>query len=353
MSREWMSLLDYTLWVEVSLILSFTFVLAFCARRGLNYLRRSESHHEWLKIFAKVFYTPSLWLIIGYGVLVALQSLASYTETLLDSELIRQVRRLFLILASGWLFYRWKEEILRVIERRTERQEDRALIAMLDKAISIAVIVVAGLGVLDVFSVPLQALLAFGGLGGLAISWAAKDVIANFFGGMMIFINRPFTVDDWIQSTNKGFEGVVEDIGWYMTRIRTFERIPLFVPNALITDAIVANPGRMYNRRIKADIGVRYQDIEQVPKIVEGIKHMLQEHEEIAKDQTLMVHFTQFGASSLDINVYCFTKTTDWAKWRAIKQDVFLKIGEVIATHGAEIAFPTQTIHLEKEGATI
>lgn len=336
--------------LELTGVVCIAILIAYLARRGLDYLRRAENPNAWVRIFAEVFFTPSLALIGGYGVLVALQVLVSHTEVLLHAEQVVKLRTLFIILTLAWLLFRWKDQMVKRFYRKLERKDEQALISLFDKVSTITIVIVAGVGVLDVFGVPLQALLAFGGLGGLAVSWAAKDMIANFFGGLMIFVNRPFVIDDWIKSTNKGFEGVVEDIGWYMTRIRSFERRPMYIPNALITDAIIENPGRMYNRRIKANIGVRYQDVAVVSVIIDDVEKMLQEHPEIAQDQTLMVHFTEFGPYSLEINVYCFTVTTDWAKWRSVQQDVFLKIADIIQSHDAEIAFPTQSLLVEKMG---
>ena len=199
--------------------------------------------------------------------------------------------------------------------------------------------------ILDSFGVPINTLLAFGGIGGFAISWASKDVIANFFGGLMIFLHRPFVNGDWISSPNKNFDGIVEKIGWYRTQIRTFERRPAYIPNSQITDAIIQNPSRMYNRRIKEDIGLRYNDITVVKNVIEDIRSMLKFHEGIAQDQTLMVHLFRYGAYSIDINIYCFTKTKNWKEFRDIQQEVLLLIAEIVKNNGADFAFPTKTVY--------
>jgi MscS family membrane protein len=184
-------------------------------------------------------------------------------------------------------------------------------------------------------------------VGALAVSWAAKDIVANFFGGLMIFINRPFARGEWIRSPNKNFEGVVEKIGWYMTQIRTFDRRPMFVPNQLFIDAILENPGRMYNRRIKFDLGIRYDDMAVLQAVREGIERMLKAHADIDHSQTLMVHFVEYGPYSLNINIYCFCRTTNWAEYRRVQEDVLLRVGQIVTDLGAEIAFPTQTLHLD------
>ena len=103
-------------------------------------------------------------------------------------------------------------------------------------------------------------MLTFGGVGGLIVGLAAKDLLSNFFGGMMIYFDRPFKVGDWIRSPDRQIEGTVERIGWRMTIIRTFDKRPLYVPNSVFSSIVVENPSRMLNRRINETFGLRYQD---------------------------------------------------------------------------------------------
>ncbi|MDP1940675.1 MAG: mechanosensitive ion channel family protein, partial [Gallionella sp.] len=186
-----------------------------------------------------------------------------------------------------------------------------------------------------------------GRIGGIAIGFAAKDLLANFFGGLTVYMDRPFSVGDWIRSPDKEIEGTVEYISWRHTRIRAFNKNPIYVPNALFTTIVVENPSRMTNRRIKETIGIRYEDIGVLGAIVTDVKDMLQCHPEIDATQTLIVNFNTFGPSSLDFFIYTFTKTREWACYHEVKQDVLLKVADIIGRHGAQIAFPTRTVHLE------
>ena len=163
----------------------------------------------------------------------------------------------------------------------------------------------------------------------------------------MIFLDRPFSVGDWIRSPDRDLEGTVESIGWRVTQIRTFDQRPLYVPNSVFTEVSVENPSRMNNRRIYETFGIRYDDLSQMPGIVDDVHKMLLAHEDIAQERTLMVNFVTFGDSTLDFFVYTFTKTTDWATFHKVKQDVLFKIADIVAAHGAEFAFPTQTLQLE------
>ena len=190
-------------------------------------------------------------------------------------------------------------------------------------------------------------MLAFGGIGGIAVGFAAKDLFANLLGGLTIYMDRPFSVGEWIRSPDKNIEGTVEHIGWRNTCIRAFNKNPIYVPNALFTSIVVENPSRMTHRRIKETIGLRYQDLGKMAVIVADVKTMLQTHPEIDHEATLIVNFNSFGESSLDFFIYSFTKTTVWATYHEVKQEVLLKIADIIATHGAEIAYPTRSLHIE------
>jgi len=152
-------------------------------------------------------------------------------------------------------------------------------------------------------------------------------------------------VGDWVRSPDKEIEGTVVKIGWRLTTIRTFDKRPLYVPNAAFTSISVQNPSRMSHRRIKETIGLRYDDSGSLAKIIEEVKVMLIAHPEIDSSQTLIVNFNSYGPSSLDFFIYTFTKTTDWVKYHEVKQDVLLKILSIIAQEGAEVAFPTSTVH--------
>ncbi|MDP1897872.1 MAG: mechanosensitive ion channel, partial [Sulfurimicrobium sp.] len=136
---------------------------------------------------------------------------------------------------------------------------------------------------------------------------------------------------------------------WRMTVIRTFSKNPIYVPNSVFSTIAIENPSRMTNRRIHETIGIRYADFNAMERITSEVKAMLMTHPEIDSTLTLMVNFNRYGASSLDFFVYTFTKTTNWVRFHEVKQDVLLKIGQIIENNNAEIAFPTSTVHLQVE----
>jgi MscS family membrane protein len=231
----------------------------------------------------------------------------------------------------------------------SEKEVDPTTLDALSKLARISVAITAVLMILQTLGFSISGVLAFGGVGGIAIGFAAKDLLSNFFGGLFIYMDRPFAVGDWVRSPDREIEGVVEKIGWRVTVIRTFDKRPLYIPNGVFSQVAVENPSRMQNRRIKETIGIRYDDASKMGTITKQVEEMLRGHPEIDTNNTLMVNFNSFAPSSLDFFIYTFTKTKNWEKYHTIKQDILLKILKIIIENGAEPAFPTSTIHLANQ----
>jgi MscS family membrane protein len=262
------------------------------------------------------------------------------------------LRDVALVVCVAWFLIQFAGKVGRsVTEQRVARGEevDHTTIDALVKLARLVTFIVTVLVVAQTLGFQITGLLALGGVGGIAVGFAAKDLLANFFGGLTIYLDRPFTVGDWIRSPDKSLEGTVEYISWRHTRIRAFNKNPIYVPNSVFTTIVVENPSRMSHRRIKETIGVRYDDFALVEPIVAEVRQMLQEHPEIDATQTLIVNFNQFGASSLDLMIYTFTRTKVWVEFHHVKQDVLLQIGRIIERHGAQIAFPTRTLHMVRD----
>lgn len=232
-------------------------------------------------------------------------------------------------------------------KQQIKKGRDITSARIMSRIIKITIIVVLVLLYGEHFGMSLSGLLTFGGIGGLAVGMAGKDILSNFFSGIMLYFDRPFSIGDWIRSPDRNIEGTVAEIGWRITKITTFDNRPLYVPNSLFSSISVENPGRMTNRRITTTIGLRYEDAAKVGVIVEAVREMLKNHPAIDQRQTLLVYFNQFADSSLNIMVYCFTKATVWAEWLAAQQDVYLKIIDIVQSHGADFAFPSQTLYMD------
>jgi MscS family membrane protein len=339
--------------IQVFLVVLAVVIANYFLRRVLNKLesRSQKTKTYWDNALIEAARKPVTIVAWIIGLSFAAEILQVETDvTLLD--FIDPARIVGIIGCITWFVVRFINNVERgIIAQKRAKNEpiDVTTVDAIGKLLRISVLITAVLVGMQSLGFSISGLLAFGGIGGLAVSFAAKDMLANFFGGLMIYLDRPFAVGDWVRSPDREIEGTVEEIGWRLTRIRTFNKRPLYVPNGVFTQIAVENPSRMTNRQISETIGVRYDDFAHVGAIVNDIKEMLRNHPEIDQDQTLIVNFLQYGPSSLDLMVYTFTKTTVWVTYHEIKQDVLLKIGEIIEGYGAEIAFPTQTLHVVKD----
>ncbi len=264
------------------------------------------------------------------------------------SELVTPFRTVGVIAVITWFATRLVAEVSHnIIQHKSRKGEsiDQTTVEAIAKLIRASLIITGALVILQSLGFSISGVLAFGGVGGLAVGLAAKDLLANVFGGLTIYMDRPFSKGDWIRSPEKDIEGVVENIGWRRTVIRRFDKRPMYVPNAIFTNIVVENPSRMTNRRIKEAMGIRYDDVAKVAPILDDIRAMLKAHEEVDQNQIILVNFDQFGPHSLDCFIYCLTVTRDWAKYHEVKQQILLRVHEIVAEHGAEMAFPTTTVH--------
>ena len=341
---------DGGLIVQVFIVVFGVLLFNFGLRLVINRLheRLSRTSNPWDDALVDAVRSPLAALVWLLGVTFAAEIIAREAEAPIF-EIVEPAREVGVIATIAWFLIRFVRRVeSNLIRRRTDlgKPIDHTTVDAIAKLMRISIIITAALVILQTLGFSVSGVLAFGGIGGIAVGFAAKDLLANFFGGLMIYLDRPFAVGEWIRSPDREIEGHVEDIGWRLTRIRTFDKRPLYVPNSTFANIAVENPSRMSNRRIFETIGVRYDDGKRLPGIVEAVYQMLRGHAEVDQSMTLMVNFNEFAASSLDFFVYCFTRTTKWDEYHAIKQDVRFRIMDIIDEHGAEVAFPTSTIHV-------
>ncbi len=340
-------LYDTDTWVlQVFVIVFLALLLDYIQKKILRRIQKrlEKTPNLWDDAFIHAVIKPLSILIWVFGLSVAMEISGSSHGL--------KIFEVGVIIVVSWTFIR----LISFVEANVIQQQeikgkkvDKTTADAISQLLRISVIITSILVGLQSLGFNISAILAFGGIGGIAVGFAAKDLLANFFGGLMIYMDRPFSVGDWIRSPDRNIEGTVEKIGWRLTLIRTFDKRPLYIPNSMFASISVENPSRMTHRRIYETIGVRYYDSKLLPVIISDVKEMLLNHPEIDATQTLMVNFNEFSASSLDFFIYTFTKTTNWIKFHEVKQDVLFKITEIVEKHGAEMAFPTSTIHIENE----
>jgi MscS family membrane protein len=339
------------LWIlELFVIVLLALSLGYLVNRVIDRLetQANKSLTVWDDALIEACRKPVIWLIwilgVNFAASIAAQKMDSPVQALIDP--INRLALIFLATIFITSFIKRAERNL-LHPDYMAKPIDATTVRAVGKLLRAAVIITALLVAMQLFGYSISGLLAFGGIGGIAVGFAAKDLLANFFGGLMIYLDRPFSVGDWVRSPDKEIEGTVEDIGWRLTRIRTFDQRPLYIPNSVFASISVENPSRMTNRRIYETVGIRYADIGCMESIVDQVTTMLCEHPEIDAEQIMIVNFNAFSASSVDFIIYTFTKTTEWVKFHHVKQDVLLKVAQIIEANQAEIAFPTSTLHID------
>ena len=344
--------------VNAAMILIGMIVFHWLSRVFYRFLlaKFDNGKHVWLSSFIKSVHVPwmTFFWLMAISFIIQIIMRRFYID-LSRIGVMNTIRSLCFIGAFYWSILKFVTKMEVEIAPRSGRipVRDKTTLRALAQLSRIILGILLILTVLPMLGFKVASLLAFGGVSAIAVGFAAKDTLSNFLGGMMIFWDRPFSVGDWIRSSDRNIEGTVEHIGWRLTRIRTFSKRPLYVPNSVFSTISIENPSRMSHRQINATVGVRYDDAQVVAPIAKAVEDMLRQHPGIDPMQNIMVHFVEFASSSLNLNIYAFTKTTDWAKYRHVQQDIFLKTIAIITSLGAECAFPTTTVLLPHDNNRI
>jgi len=348
--NEWYDdLLGGPLFYQLLTILIVTVSIAFISHFIINKLAQkllNKPKHFWETSFFIALHTPLVMLIVFLGVLFSADVFRFHFEKLSFLALADPLRNLAIIFFVAWFGWRFTKALQARYLYKTGVTTDKTTVLAIGKLAKTMIIIISGIMILQTFNVQVTGILMFGGVGTAALAFSAKDLLANFFGGLIIYMDKPFAVGDWIRSPDRNIEGVVEDMGWRLTKIRTFDKRPLYVPNSVFNNISIENPSRMSNRRLQHKIGVRYQDADKIKKILTDIEQMLATHPDIDNRQLTIVKLVEFAPSSLTFMVYAFTKTTDWAKFQAVQQDVLLKIIDIVLANQAEFAFPSTTLYI-------
>jgi len=341
---------------ELSIVIFMTWLIRRILAKTIKKLYRKflKTENIWDDCFIKAAKAPIFFAIVSLGFTFCGEILYKEFELHMLSY-ASSIRNLIVIAAISWFsnnFVR-KYQYYYIQEKLDfKKRVDRATVDTIATVILIAIYVISGLAFLQVLGFNISGLLALGGAGGIAIGFAAKDLLANFFGGLMIYFDRPFQVGDWIRSEDKEIEGDVVRIGWRQTQVLTFDKRPIYIPNSVFSTIVVQNPSRMTHRRIKEVFGVRYEDVAKLDKIIKDVKKYLEAHKELDETQTLIVNVNKFSESSVDFFIYTFTHTTKWIKFHEVKQEILLGVAEIIKKNKAEIAFPTSNINFTQDNPT-
>jgi MscS family membrane protein len=292
---------------------------------------------------AQSFQKPLRYFIVILGTYWALRYLPLSAA---QNIFIYKIFRSSIIILIAWGFY----ELVGIHsaisdEIKAKLKIDDILIPFFSKVIRFIIVALAIVLFASEWNYDINGFIAGLGLGGLAFAFAAKDALANIFGGIVIIMEKPFSIGDWVSTPS--VEGTVEDISFRSTRFRTFAQALVTVPNSTLANEAITNWTRMGKRRLTFSLGLTYQTPgEKIEICVKRIKNMLIDHPQI-HNETILVNFDKFSESSLDIFLYCFTNTTVWKDFLDVRQDVNLKIMNILKEEDVSMAFPSRSIYIE------
>lgn len=334
-------------WVNEALaLLAFVAVFNFLAKYGLGKLQKQFEKQKkiWSSSFVKSLYLPLSYYVWFFAIVHAIDIINQRVFASPPFTFSHMALSVGLILTAGWFLMRWKRMVVNALITKSKNHEvtfEQGKVDVIDKVLTMIILFSSLLLVMEVTNRSVNTLIAFGGVGGLAIAFASQEIIANFFGGLMIYLTHPFAIGDWINLPEHNIEGYVEEIGWYMTLIRSLEKRPIYIPNSMFSKVIVMTPSRMSHRQFKETIGLRYSDMPVVKELLKDLKKMLSENPHIDHTLNQLVHLTSFSSYTIDIIISAYFLTINAYEYAEARQDLLFKIYDIITKHGAEMPFPT------------
>ncbi len=315
-------------------------------RRLARWAERTESRLDDEAIAALEPPLRFVPLAIGLFLAKAILPFAGLAERIAD-DLLRSLAAFVLF----WALYRLAEP-LRGLAARVEEKIGGEVVDWSIRGLKIAFVAIGAITVLEIWGIEVGPILAGLGLIGVAVALGAQDLFRNLIAGLLIIGERRLAHGEWIK-IDGGVEGTVEAIGFRSTRVRQFDKAPIYVPNSKLSDTAVVNYTRMTHRRIYWMIGVEYRTtVEQLRQIRDGIETFLLEDDAFAHPPEVptFVRIDRFSDSSIDIMVYCFTVTTGWGEWLAIKERLAYRIKSIVEEAGSDFAFPSRTLYVGSGG---
>ncbi len=256
--------------------------------------------------------------------------------------------RISVIILLTWGLYNFASNFSKLfneVENKLHINLDKILVPFLSKVVRFIMVFLSLILIISELGYDINGFIAGLGLGGLAFALAAQDAASNIFGGIIIIVDKPFSIGDWIYTPS--VEGTVEDINFRSTKIRTFANAVVTVPNSTLANEPITNWTRMGKRRINFNLRLAFNTPkEKIQNCVSKIKDMLVNHEDIHQE-TIFVRFDSFNEYSFDIFLYFFTKTTVWGEYLKVKEDVNYRIMEILEEEGVSIAYPSRSLYFE------
>lgn len=338
--------------VSVGILLLFLLFRKLFTSYLFSLLRRRLNTNGGILKWAEAFEKPLRNLFVLIGVYLAIRYFVPAEWGWMWG--LNRVSRSIGIFLVGWGIYNMtasSSALLEGISRRVGIDESSMLIPFLSKLLRFVVIVLMVTAIGAEWGFSINGLVAGMGLGSLAVALAAKETLGNMLAGVVIILEKPFSKGDWIMTPS--IEGVVEDITFRSSKIRTFADSVVTVPNATLADQPITNWSRMGKRRITFTLGVALDtDRKALERAVTRIDQALRTDEKI-DPAMIMVRFTDFQESSLGILLYFFTKSTVWAEHLAVRQEMNFMILQILEEEGVRLAYPSRRLYVEEAASPL
>ncbi|MDV2581951.1 mechanosensitive ion channel family protein [Alkalibacillus haloalkaliphilus] len=352
-SQFWEYIIDYDLWINLGIALGILLVFLLLRKLFTKYVfyfilkLTNKSGSDLLDFVVKSYERPVRSLFVIIGIYIAVDYVPFIDQ---QGDLFESLIRSSVILMITWGLFNLASNsslLLMKVSDKVNLEIDQILIPFISKAVRFIVVAISFSIIAQEFGYEVSGFVAGLGLGGLAFALAAQEVIRNLFGGVVIITEKPFTMGDWVETPS--VEGVVEDITFRSTRIRTFSESLVTIPNSTLSNEPITNWSEMGKRRIFFNLGVEYSTPkDKLESVVERIRELLEKHEDIHQE-TIFVRFDKYNDSSLDIMLYFFTKTTQWEEYLIIKEDINFKILDILEEEEVSIAYPSRKLYFDAE----
>lgn len=339
--------------LAIAVFLVFVFLRGLFGRFVLDVLRRlaARTRSTVDDRLVEVIEEPVRFVFLVLGLFLATRIAPLPADV--DLFLERVVRSL-IAFTIFWALYRCVRPLSFVFNRAAYSMGGAAMAETFKnfavRLIRVLLVIFAAAAILQEWNFSIGAVLGGLGLVGMAVAFGAQNLISNLFGGFTIFIDRIFAEGDWIKAAD--VEGVVEQIGFRTTKVRRFDLALVTLPNSNLSDAAVTNFSKMTSRRIYWMIGLNYRTTtEQLQAVVKGLDDYIRSNPDFETDPAkvaTLIHADSFNSSSIDIMLYCFTKTTAWGEWLEVKEKLLYFLKELVESQGASFAFPSSSIYVEQ-----
>ena len=340
-------------WIIEGLVLLAIIILANIAGRVViaHFCRKFEGiDNLWIEALLEVFLKPFSLFVWVIGISYALVHLSAHLWISGFLSGAGNIGYLAAPLCISWLAYRWQRAVTKNFAKKQGlvEGEDWRRVDIVCKLVSLLVIFFTILIVLELVGVEWHGLLAITGVGGFIVGYAGKDALANFFGGLMIYLTRPFSVGESIKIPERNIEGTVEEVGWYLTLIRGLDKKPLYAPNSIFSTLVVINLSRITHLQIHEVLKIGYQYLGAVPGIIRDIESFLVESPHVETVFAPQVYLSEFGLNMVSLKIKACIRGKEFLAFARLKQEVMLRIMEIIAAHGVDMSVLPTAIELTK-----